>query len=267
MNNNDIFAMYMNSLNQQTQALQNGFNQWIQQSQITPVQQEQSIDVNAMVQQQVSALMPQLMKQASDAVSTVSEVPAPVLPVQPVVEDVVERPEHPEYMLGNQQYDLYLRIDKPCEQCPFASSCELKASHIGQECGVMSMKEATVAAGEIHIEIKMNEQTMKTTYLAYKDGSFIGVLADNKENKTIRSELEKYVGHTVRLLTHLKKNVAHSTFTGLYAEILGTVEQVQEQPAQPMFDETIAIPEAGYPEPPTQPEEITLDLGEMVLPI
>jgi hypothetical protein len=34
-----------------------------------------------------------------------------------------------------------------------------------------------------------------------------------------------------------------------------------------MVDETIFIPHVEYPEPPTQPEEATLDLGEIVLPI
>ncbi len=34
-----------------------------------------------------------------------------------------------------------------------------------------------------------------------------------------------------------------------------------------MFDESILIPEVKYPEPPTQPEEATLDLGDIVLPI
>lgn len=67
------------------------------------------------------------------------------------------------------------------------------------------------------------------------------------ENKTIRAELEKYMGHTVRVMTHLKKNVANSTFTGLYAEILEVVEEVkQAQSVQPivapsMFDESILI--------------------------
>lgn len=279
MNNTEIFAMYMNTLNQQaqalnqqTQALQQGLT-WMQQTNTAPVQQEQSVDVNTLVQQQIDAMMPALMKQAAEAVQHTNEMPAPFIPPQPVVEDIVEDPAPQEYVLGNKQYDLYVRIDKPCEGCPFASSCALKASHIAQECGVMNMKEAAVDAGIMEVKIEVNEQTMTTSYLVYKDGQFIGSLADNRENKTIRAELEKYMGHTVRVMTHLKKNVANSTFTGLYAEILEVVEEVkQAQPVQPivapsMFDESILIPEVKYPEPPTQPEEATLDLGDIVLPI
>ncbi|MDA1616358.1 hypothetical protein PDK03_07075 [Bacillus cereus group sp. TH204-1LC] len=292
INQTEMIAMYFNTLNnqaqvlsqqsqaltQQTQALQQGLA-FVQQPQtaqtqpVQPIQQEQPVDVNVLVQQQINAMMPALMKQAADAVQHTSEVPAPFIPPQPVVEDIVEDPAPQEYVLGNKQYDLYVRIDKPCKGCPFASSCDLKASHIAQECGIMNMKEAAVDAGIMEVKIEVNEQTMTTSYLVYKDGQFIGSLADNRENKTLRAELEKYMGHTVRVMTHLKKNVANSTFTGLYAEILEVVEEVkQAQPVQSivapsMFDESILIPEVKYPEPPTQPEEATLDLGDIVLPI
>jgi hypothetical protein len=264
MNNNEIFAMYTNALNQQTQALQQGFAQMMQQQQVQQPVQEQQPDIHALVQQQIAALMPQLMKQAAAAVTETNEVPREFIPPQPVMEDIIEDPAPQEYVIGNKQYDLVLRIDKPCNTCAFASNCNLKPSHIGPECGVSNMKESTIAAGEIHIDIQMDEQTMKASYLAYKDGLFIGAVADNRENKTIRAELEKYIGHTVRLLTHEKKALHNYTFTSLFAEILGTTEKVQPLP---VFEETISDPQIGYPEPPNQPEEITLDLGEMVLPI
>ncbi|MES9681846.1 hypothetical protein ABWK22_02775 [Gottfriedia acidiceleris] len=270
MNNNEIFAMYLNSLNQQTQALQQGYTQFLQQQQpvqqpmVQPVVQEPTVDVNALVQQQIAALMPQLMKQAADAVSETNEEPRAFIPPQPVMEDIVEDPAPQEYVIGNKQYELVLRIDKPCNTCPFASKCSLKPSLISAECGVTTMKDAAISAGEIHIDIQMDTQTMKASYLAYKDGVFIGNVADNRENKTIRAELEKYIGQTVRLLTHEKKALPNYTFTSLFAEILGTTEKVQPLP---VFEETISDPQIGYPEPPEQPEEITLDLGEMVLPI
>lgn len=256
MTNNEIFAMYIQSLNQQTQALQQGFAQMMQvQAQQTNYIPPAQPNIDALVQQQVNALMPELMKQAAAAVSQVNEVHSPILPVQPVMEDVVDQPKPQEYILGETQYDMYLRIEKPCTQCPFANRCDLKASHISNECGVMDMKNAAASAGEIQIEVAMDQQLMKTTYRAYKDGMYIGVLAENKENKTLRTELEKYVGYTVRLMTQLKRNVPNSTFTGLYAEILGTLEV--QSPVQPI----------ATPEPPVQPEANILDLGEIVLPI
>lgn len=252
MNNQDIFTLYTQTLNQQTQALQQGFAQMLQQQQVqvAPVQPVvQTPNVDELVQQKIAELMPELMKQAMAAASQVNQAPAPILPAEPVVEDVVDRVQAPEFIIGNKQYDLYIRIDKPCAQCPFSANCQLKLSQIADECGVMGMKQAATQAGELFIEIAVDEQTMKTSYNVLKDGLFIGILADSRENKPLRTELEKYMGQTVRLSTQLKKSVATSTFTGLYAEILGTVSSITQPDS--------------IPAPPSNPEEATLDLGEI----
>ncbi|MEX3713530.1 hypothetical protein ABFV99_14095 [Cytobacillus horneckiae] len=238
-NINELYRTFALAIQQNTEALEKGF--------IIALQQESKV---------VDAL-------------PVAPALTPMKPTDSIVEDSIPDTNYPNLISGNKVYRLQIRFDKPCESCPFASNCELKKSHINTNCNVSQMKNAAVEAGELHIKVSVNEETMKSSFNIYKDGIKIGLLAEQKENKPLRTALEAYMGKTVRVSTQLQKELPHSVYTALHAEIVGVVE---EKVPEVYIDETIVFPEPIlFPTPMIEPltdqdETATIELGEMVLP-
>lgn len=282
-NPTEMFNMFANTLNQQaqaiqqqTQALQMAYQQALQSMQQqaqAPQQVAQPVNQDAvvqqMVQQQVSAMMPELMKQAAAAATQVNQVPTPVAPVQPVVEDQVK---HAEFIPGNKLEHLAIAIQKPCATCPFKDSCTLKGSQISTQCGVDHMKQAAMNGGEIHIKVSVDDD-YKFQFKAYKDGMYIGNVATNTvQSKPLVAELEKHINRTVVVLAHPKNlnSTAHSTFTNFDVEILNVIDDVPTpepvvvpEVTQPMVHEPVFAPE---PVQETTQQESSSLLGDMVLP-
>ncbi|UOE58104.1 hypothetical protein [Cytobacillus oceanisediminis] len=217
-----MFEAYVQGINKNTEALQQGFQMMMQAAQAQGVAAPQP-----MVQQPVVH---------------------PVKPVtpKPVMENTASAPK---------KYDLVINIQKPCPGCSFAPVCQAKPSYILPECGISGMKEAAMAAGEILIEVAVDEQ-YKYSYRAFKNNLYIGDVAPNNETKPLRAELEKYPGKTLRLSTNLIKPLEHSVFTKLQAEIMEVFAGQPEPPqyTPPVYEEPVTLPQDGA----------TLDLGEMV---
>ncbi|MCY9308732.1 hypothetical protein MOF23_07045 [Bacillus inaquosorum] len=246
-NNTELFAMFTNSLNQQTQALQMAYTQAMQlQASNREVEQQSHMATES---------QKTIQKAATDAFE-LNQSPSSVLPAEPVIDTEVE---HPTFIAPKSLYDMVLMIKKPCNSCPFASTCKAKPSHILPECNVSELKKAAIQGGEIQMKISI--ENMKYVFKAYKNGHYIGDLALNRETSELRSELEKYVNKTVRLNTHLVKALENYTFTKLHAEILETVGNTKIAEKK-----HIDVP-CAETESSTHHEESTLDLGEMILPI
>lgn len=207
---------------------------------------------------------------ATPALSVMPVPQAPPAPQQhtmfdppPAVEEVVEIvvPDI-KFVAPNKQFLLRLQINKPCNACPFKVGCHLKPAHIGPDCGVGELKKAAVHAGEMSIKVGINRQTMKYTFEVYKNNLLIGTVGPNRENKPLIAELEKYLGNTVRVMTHLKKEAPTDTYTNLDLEILDAVSTpapVVEPVSEPISAELPV-------EPPVSEEESFFSLGELSTP-
>jgi len=306
-NNIDLFNLYKDALNSQTEAilkqtdaLQKGFVQLLKTQQSIPVEPAvkvptPEVNVDELVQQKVAAMMPELVKQAMEAVqanqpdqpNTVKE-PSKLVPPEPVIDDVIEDPAPQEYVLSHRLYEMQISLQKPCHECPFKDNCNIASKGIlDSKCPttVHQMKQEAMSGGEIDIYVELDMHTMKKTYTAYKNGVVIGIIPTNKDNKTVTAELEKYSNQIVTLSTQPNpKALAHSVFSWVYAEIVKVtpIEEVDvketvevepvQAPMQPMTVQPVQTMEQSHfyiqqPEPLQQPEEPTLDLGEMILPI
>jgi hypothetical protein len=304
-NNIELFNLYKEALNSQTEAilkqtdaLQKGFVQLLKTQQSIPVEPAvqqpttPEVDVNELVQKKVAEMMPELVKQAMDTVQanqpkTVQE-PAKLIPPEPVIDDVIEDPAPQEHVLSHRLYEMQIALQKPCHECPFKDNCNVARKGIlDSKCPttVQQMKHEAMSGGEIDVYVELDTHTMKKTYTAYKNGVVIGSIPENKDNKTITAELEKYSNQIVTLSTQSNpRALAHSVFTWVYAEIVkvtpieeGNVEETVavesvQVPMQPMPVQPVQTMEQSHfyvqqPEPLQQPEAPTLDLGEMILPI
>ncbi|MFE4029192.1 hypothetical protein ACFX4N_23845 [Priestia sp. YIM B13551] len=287
-NPNELFAMYVTALNTQhqqaleqqaklatqyQQALNKAFNQAMKEQQQSVIQN--SVDSYNTIQQ--------LMKQEQVSVSLDTTPVQPVMPIipeptpmvsaEPFIEDTIEAPKE-------QSFDMQVIIEKPCATCPFAATCEIKDTHkISEQCGVSTMKDTAMLSGDMEIHVLVDEVTKKETLNVYKNNQFVGTVAKVRENRPLIAELEMYENVVVHVTTQLHKTATRpsalgSIYTKLHAQVVNVSElpEVTEEskPVDPV--QSIQSPEnndllAGLEETILNTDEVTIDLGEMVLPI
>ncbi|MEK1829104.1 hypothetical protein AAAC51_08095 [Priestia megaterium] len=247
-NLNEIFSIFAEQLNtnaqnvmeknkqvalETQQTLTEAFNQMVatQQNSVTPESAMQgSIESNLMIEQ--------LLKQQKAIQEQINELSNKSYEVQPTES---EEPQvdtfTPSFTMNytleeqgssTETYDLHININKPCDDCPFQNTCTIKGSKFNDNCGVTGMKEAALFAGKMEIHVLED-----SSYKVYKNGLYIGDVAQVRENRPLLSKLDFYENQIVHLSTMLKpssknKNVdEYSTFTKLSVVVDGIEDIVQ----------------------------------------
>lgn len=173
------------------------------------------------------------IKQQLDSVHNeeVPEMPAQNY-IPPVEEDEV--PDMNTWIHPDKTFKLFVSFQKNCANCPLVSTCDYqskKKSEFGTDCMHLSVKEAAVAAKELHV--KVSTQNNKYIFPAYtKDGVYVGDIHKNRENKDAIAELQKHRNKTVVLKTTAFKVVEDSVFTRYQAEVAEVIDSSTTQTTQ-----------------------------------
>lgn len=214
-------------------------NQFAGQQQISQEQMMQQMMQNPQMQQMLQQMMQQMMPQAQPQMMQQVQpqmmqqnqyvaTPAPTQFVAPIQPEQVHKANSvnptPATESFKDSYRVSTKLHKPCDSCPFAGTCEIKArQNISENCGRTVMLNKQMMANGGKMQANYNYEANQLELLL--NGQVVSVIQNetSKENTKLVNYMVT-LGEAVDVLVECENERPGVIFTNCVIKILGSAQ-------------------------------------------